>query len=423
MDAMPGARYRGTRMIGRREALFLLAMLPGLAWSADVTRIASSAEDNHPFGLFLDVGYSRTQHNAGIARESYAGGTLSETRELDFVYVDSRLNFDMRIGLWTDLELHIGLPYVLSQSDAYALSAGQTPGSSSLTRSCFRPNGDTVNPGCAADPSLGDPFVTVPNINFRRGLGNAVFGLAYAPFRQSKDSSKPTWIIAFEWETPTASRRNLAAITAAVAPTAVGDKTHRFTFSTALSRRYGIVEPYVRVNYTLAHPGPAFYSNCDRTDLNNLGNPDQCGAITRAEAGLQPPHLAGFWFGAELTPGNASGKGTRFTLDLRGRATYVSSGRYYNEVSALFQKLMRSGDYVQLDASLALVVHITDLFTARARAGYGMQTARFLSAEDMNGAAGVPNPNFDYRLDLPSQRLRIVDNGLFTTDLSVSLNF
>src|SRR3954466_7249469 len=93
----------------------VLAVLLGVsAHAAEITRVASSFDDNKPFGMFLDVGFEYSQDKGKITREWYedkAGG-LTDVSELRYQMRDARLLLDAHIGLYKDLEFHFGLPIV-----------------------------------------------------------------------------------------------------------------------------------------------------------------------------------------------------------------------------------------------------------------------------------------------------------------------
>ena len=125
---------------------------------------------------------------------------------------------------------------------------------------------------------------------------------------------------------------------------AIGDKLHRYTWSTSISKKLKFVEPYFELWYTLPWKGPGFYTNCDNPNDLNMGRAENCGIPgspwTRDETGIRPPHTGGFVFGTELTIFERPERFQRVVLDLRGWGTYVSEGRYYNEMSDLMPSKM-----------------------------------------------------------------------------------
>ena len=49
-----------------RAVVVGLAVVPLFAHAADITRVASSFDEGHPFGVFIDLGFDRTQRLASI---------------------------------------------------------------------------------------------------------------------------------------------------------------------------------------------------------------------------------------------------------------------------------------------------------------------------------------------------------------------
>jgi hypothetical protein len=417
--------------------VWALTTLPLIASAAEVTRVASSFDDNHPFGLYVDAAYERWQHNGIIVQEQHANGDRVDSPQLNYLGVDSRLELDLHVGIWRGLEFSFGLPIILSQTDAYTYANGVSATNSSLTQNCITASGELVDPNCPSTGVGTQPIGTVPSTNYRSGLGNLRFGLTYAIFRQSLDSSKPTWTIFFKYEAPTAPLRDPAALTSPTDHQAVGDRVHRYLFGTAFSRRLGVAEPYFKLDYTLPYRGPGYYSNCDRTDLGNLGAPENCtsGYWSRAETGINAPHVFRLITGTEIVPVD-NAKGQKVVVDVRALATYYTGGRYYNEITPLFQKLMSSEGYLEVGGSLGITAQPASFITFRLRGTYSYQTDRTLSSEplgkDIDGDGRVSyqghpspevNPTFDYRADAVGRRFRIVSNGVFSVNVQMSLNF
>jgi hypothetical protein len=150
---------------------------------------------------------------------------------------------------------------------------------------------------------------------------------------------------------------------------------------------------------------------------------------------MDMPTNTGLLFGTEFTPYDKPDLHQRVTLDLRAMADYVSGGRYYNELSGLTRRLLKTGEYVQLGGQLGIVAAATDYISFRANAGMVYRTQHSLSQEtlgqdldksgDIDASPGSPelNPNFDFRTDLAGRRFQIAENSVFTFDLTVSFNF
>ena len=170
---------------------------------------------------------------------------------------------------------------------------------------------------------------------------------------------------------------------------------HKYTFYTSFSRKMGVADPYFKAHYTLPVAGPGFYSNC--SDPATLGRPENCstGPWTRKETGIHAPHEAGFLFGTEFTAFSDKNKSQKFALDLRAIGNYVSSGRYYNELSAALRKLLATQDYFQVGGQFGATASAGDAFTLRASGTFLYNTDHALTNEvigkdlDKNGGVDV----------------------------------
>ena len=176
---------------------------PFAATAADVTRVASSFEDDHPFGMFIDVGLEHTQRRTKILREVLPTGEGSRQYVGELLYkgFDTRLNVDLSLGIAQDVELSFGLPVVLFQDESWSFASDTN---STLLNNCLRANGSLTDPSCPAMGAGAVPLFNVPLETFRGGLGNMRFGLAWAVFNQRKDETKPTWVVGLDYEAPTA---------------------------------------------------------------------------------------------------------------------------------------------------------------------------------------------------------------------------
>jgi hypothetical protein len=423
---------------------------PFAASAADITRIASSFDEDDPFDLFIDVGFERTQTRAKIIREQIPpAGTSSESRidgaELWYKGVDARLNLELAFGLYRDLEFSFTLPLVFQQNERWDRTS-DAPANSTITNNCLNANG-TVIPGCLGtgpenpgNPDLAIPLFGVPQESFRGGLGNMRFGLAYAFFKQERDPTKPTWIVGLDYEAPTAKQRDPSVDTTNSDERGnIGDRVHKYQLYTSFSRRIGVAEPYFKAHYTIPVRGPGIYSNCDQAASNpdNLGAPENCGTgpWTRKETGIKAPTTGGMLFGVELVPFDRPQKHQRFALDVRTIGNYVGKGRYYNELSQALGKLLSSEDYFQVGGMLGVTASAAESFTIRASGTFLYNTDHTLTAEeigqDVTGEGEVNverspqelNPTFDWRYDLVSRRFRAVESTSFRFDLSATFSF
>jgi hypothetical protein len=446
----------------RAVVVGLAAVVPLFAHTAELTRVASSFDDGHPFGLYVDLGFDRTQRRMSIERERHTGGFLDLVPEMRFAMVDYRLNLDLHAGLWHDVEFHYGIPLVFARSEEWWLSSVTTAGQSAVLNNCVNPDGtatpvDVTKPSCPNGGNAVPMFATnVPPASdanrsaqvVRGGFGNMRFGLSWAAFNQMRDETKPTWVVGLEYEAPTADRLDPFEPATDTSHGTIGDRIHKYTLWTAFSRKVGVVDPYVKVDYMLPFHGPGWYSNCDHPDPTLLGAAANCRLPewTRSDTGIQPPFTSGLIAGAEFMVFDQPAKKQRFIADARGHVTYVSPGRYYNELSGLTRRLMYTGDFLQVGGALGLTANVAEYMTLRARATLEYESDHPLSNEplgkdftctspsaqtgtcqnntvDYLSNPGEVNPNFDYRMDLVARQFRATAVFNFGVQLSASFNF
>jgi hypothetical protein len=404
--------------------LVVALALPFAALAAEATRVASSFEEGRPFGFFLDVGFERTEDRALLSREWYQSGGLTDVKELRYQKIDSRLLLDLHVGIFRDLELYAGLPIVFQQDRSWSFAPGTDESNTTLYQNCVNARGEAC-----ATPGMGtDRLVDMSSgqATFRGGLGDLTLGLAWAPLNQKKDQALPTWALRFQYTAPTAALANPGNPGSATMRGAVGDRSHRFTLNTALSRRLGLAEPYTVVQATIAVPGDGFFSNCDEPRAG-LGRAENCltGPWTRQETGSAPPQTGTFTLGTELIAFERPDVQQRVVFDFFTYVTYVSPGRYLNEMSDLLGKYLVSGDFVQLGAGAGFIGQAARYAQLKFNASFGYNSERFVTSElpgrdlDNSGTIDVTfrpdelNPSFDYRIDRTGRRFRISEQFIF----------
>ena len=418
-----------------RLGILIAALLGTSAGAAEITRVASSFEEKDPFGMFLDFTFDRIQDRATITREWYQMGELQDVTELRYQKLQTSLGIDVNLGIYKDLELHIGVPIVFQQDRQWFFAGGTNETNTTIFRNCAQ---DPQGTACA-NPGAGDSqLFGVPANSYRSGLGDFTFGIAWNPFVQKKDPSKPTWTLRFDYTAPTANVLNPSLPTSNASRGTIGDKIHKYTFSTAVSKRISkYVEPYFELHYTLPWRGPGFYSNCDDASPARLSHPENCGGEGwgRQETGIRPAHTGGTIFGTEITAFEREERHQRVAFDFRGFFNYVSEGRYYNEMSDLFGKLLYTSDYGQVGGQIGFVGQAAEFIKLRAYTSFAYNTERFLTNENIgkdltgNGVVDVStnpeeiNPNYDFRVDRVGRRFRIEQQYVFRVQITATFNF
>ena len=102
--------------------VFAVCALAGPARGAEVTRVATT-EPGDPFDLQVTLRWDRTQERARISREvAVPAGGLGRIDDLTVMRYSRTTNAlvpRVAIALYTDLELHMELPYVLGDDTAW----------------------------------------------------------------------------------------------------------------------------------------------------------------------------------------------------------------------------------------------------------------------------------------------------------------
>lgn len=418
-----------------------MSLAMGQAHGAEITRTASSADPGHPFGFFIDVAYDLLLERGKLTREWYQSGTNLDVDELRYERAKHQLNLDAYVGLYQDLQLHFGLPIVFAENRKWVFAQGTDASNTTIYRNCVTTSGANYA-GCmagAADSNNAQSrlFNVDGAGSYRGGVGNLTFGLSYAFFSQKRDDTKPTWTVSFDYEAPTAQAANPAAPTTAQTRGPVGDRIHKYKFSTAISKRISIVDPYFQLWYALPFRGPGYYSNCDDASPQRQGRPQNCGVSgwDRKATGYQPPHQGGVRFGTEVVVFENLDMHQRVAFDLRGLITYTSEGRYLNQMSDLFGKLLYNQDFMELGGQLGFVAHAAEYVQLSGHVALGYQTEHFLTREepgadwngnetiDFTGAPDEINPNYDWRIDHPGRRFRLTESSVFRVYVQATFAF
>lgn len=430
------------RLIAVCTAITLL--VPAAAGAAELTRVASSSDPSDPFDLDLSVRWERTQRSASIDREYAEAGpsgfaTVRQLPQLRWKEITNLLVSRVAVGLWQDLELSAELPYYLSQESSWRLARGVGTDPTlpnTIDDNPIGPDGAPCAGPCPIFDTAGDQKV------FQGGkLGDLKVGLAWAPFSQVRDDTKPTWVLGFAVTFPTAELYDPAAdrdanywtspyaVSDSVGP--VGQKVWRYELQTTLSRRIGPVEPYFRASATFLQRSSGTYSNCDHAAelVNQAGatgpqaRPDMAARCAEDPSrwGARPPRYAGFTFGAELVPYEDAAASQKIAFDLRASADYASRARWYNELTHATGKLLSTGASLTLTGRLGLLLRASEYLTIQAAGTFAWVSAHQLTGEDLDSADA--NPNFDWRYDAPGRRFRASEQTALGFDVSGMLSF
>ncbi|MBW2733227.1 MAG: hypothetical protein JRH20_12610 [Deltaproteobacteria bacterium] len=331
--------------VARPLLVALLMMGSSSAWAAEVTRLTSSFEKDNPFDAHLSASY-RYELNRGAIKRELVGDTgqssLRMVKEGRYSQVRHILDLRAEIGIWHNLQLHIGLPIVLGDSRTLSFAqngsdpcTGDGP-APSITDHCVTPNNSTlVRDGFldrdallsnnfrvidwgGSDPPAGG--LLLPN---RAGVDQLHIGVSWAPVTQKDDPTKPTFALGFEARfavgsimryDPNRPKDN----------TAVGQGIHQMHWWLAVSRRFNpYVDPYISIFYML--PLATSSSLFSQTEFEGSG---------QERAG--PQQVGGLKMGLELIPWEQPARNNKLSIGLHASMTGYFEGRGYSPMWEVF---------------------------------------------------------------------------------------
>ena len=209
-------------------------------------------ENNDPVDFNFEPSFRFENHTGTIAREapSAPDSTVAETglfAELGYERSVTAIDFDVRWGLYQDLEFNMTLPMIIS--DQRTLSFTDTD-SGPVNR-----NNSTVYPtDNAIQADLGNPndgfgtyhYFSVDNESEKRqGIGDLRIGLAWSGFNQELSPEYATLTFGFDYLAPTAK-------VATASNSQVGRGVHELQFWLAGSRQvFSFFEPYYGMRFSL----------------------------------------------------------------------------------------------------------------------------------------------------------------------------
>jgi hypothetical protein len=315
------------------------------AEAAEVTRVATSFEEDNVFDVHFGVAYDYNFKQAAILREwnSGRGGAnpdLENRLVKDLIYRQQRhtLTPTVEIGLWHDLALYISLPIVLNDTREYSFDQRTDDcvfGDSPQQATCVNKDNSTtirdeIIPRNGFDgTNTGDPFgqFSGPDTELifrgpvRRGLDQLHIGLKYGILNQAKRSHMPNWIIAAEGRFAVGRAMTFRRHIEIADPDGnhrVGRRIHELGFWTALSRRYRFLDPFFT----------AFWRQSIRANGNKFQDFSRFGS----QDNLNPQSQAGLSVGSEIVPWERKARDLKVAVVVSGSAALHYGGRGYSEV-------------------------------------------------------------------------------------------
>lgn len=329
---------------------FLLALgvflgVSQTASAAEVTRVASSFEEDNRFDIHFGVAYAYNFKRAAILREWNRGRDGDNDNRLvkDLIYRQQRhiITPMMEIGLWHDLALYFELPIVAYDTRSYhfdqreddCVYGDEVP--PSPVANCVNKNNSTtirdeIIPRDGFDATAENaPFSQFTGANtelifqgpIRRGLDQLHVGLKYGILNQEKRAHMPTWIVAFEGRfavgQPMTFSRNIQVEDPA-GNHRVGRKIHELGLWTSLSRRHLFLDPFFQAWW--------------RQSIRAAGSKFQDFSDEGSQGEVSPMSTAGLSVGTEIVPWERKARNLKVAIMLSGSAVLHYGGRGYSEV-------------------------------------------------------------------------------------------
>jgi hypothetical protein len=293
----------------------------------DVIDAFDGADD--PIDFNVRLSFARSQENAAISRERNPAGAFAVDRVhvADYKSVRSQLVLGADIGLYKDLMLYGALPLVFSDSRELRLPESARCSSSACLHRARTV--DTVLNDAPPDSDASPVFQPSPlaAASTRSGVPAVDVGLAWGILNQYRQPGMPTWIILVEGRFSVGAPMK-ACLAGSSCDPGKSRGTTRVLLGTRWSYRYRLVEPYLGFDHAFE-----WASGAD-TAFQPSGD-----GLHFTDTSL--PSVTGLTVGGTLVPWEHRGRYQQFSIDLRGRAEYVSPGRDY---SPLFDALGASGN-------------------------------------------------------------------------------
>lgn len=307
---------------------------------AEVSRVASSFEDDDIFDVHFGVGYDFTFKRAAILREWNSGGAGDTQNRLvkDLMYrqLKHTITPTLELGLWHDLAVYLTMPVILSDSRDYSFDQrvddcvfGDQANATCTNKDNSTTIRDSIIPRDGFDATSSSPGTQFTGSGTelifrgpqRRGLDQLHVGVKYGILNQKKRSHMPNWIIAGEGRFAIGRAQTFRRDIVNGDPSGnqrVGRRIHEIGAWTALSRRYRFLDPYF-VGYwrqSLRAGNSAFQ------DFSQFGQQDD----------ILPQSTAGVTIGSEIVPFERKSRNIKLALDVSGTAILHYGGRAYSEV-------------------------------------------------------------------------------------------
>ncbi len=244
---------------------------------------------------------------------------IVSAREMDYERVRRRLNVLARFGIYKDLEFHFFLPIILlDKSTLKMASQSDRPGSLPLEAHCEAEAGGGATCSQSSvyredsnnQPDDVNSFFRLPNKSPERAnVDNPTLGVWWAPFNDERDDTVATWRLGVDYT------MNVVGRVKPEGKETVGQGYDELRASTAFSRRFEVMRPFMELSYS----------------LSNLIEPSSTPfpSYNAGQTLVEPGDRLSVRFGSDVMAWEDTGVGQWFSLDFGGEFVYQFEGRDY----------------------------------------------------------------------------------------------
>jgi len=430
--------------------LLSVCIFPSAGQAAILTDVLDASDDNDDvFDFSLSVDFTQVHEQARISRER---NTISSTdkrmltqREFEYNSIKSTIDVNMKFGIYKDLEFHINLPITIEDSNKGKQDA--------FWRNKYWA-GDYVQnqldyferPSLLSDKVFG--FAEWEAIH--KGVGDMTLGFSYSPVNQERVKEYPTWVITLDIQVPTGPEQkpslnpfdNADNRFKGVSDTVgVGKKLVALTFKTAISKRFGVVDPYFGMHYKLTIDTGGLIKD-PRHEGNFLLGMEVVAHESKPDGANEPKWKVAFDFRMQAT---ILGKGQDFSSitdplawrkDKVGSAYWPDDPRrldqdnpnlfYYYPNGTAEYELPIEDRYTYIQGIVGLYAVLAHYITLKSEFGFGHRTEHFLSLPDQvdrDTLRPLDMDGYNTQINEVGARIKLTDSFVFSYTFSIGFNY
>jgi hypothetical protein len=292
---------------------------PLLSAPSEYADVIDGFDGDDPIDVQARIEFRSSFSSATVQREVIDGTTDEASNDgryrdvLDHSGVRNELQLGLEVGIWHDLMVFVGLPIVLSDDQELSLVDRGTCDDDWSACSALE---EVLADGTGEQPLFeANPRVVSEQ---RSGLPRVDLGAAFGLFNQYRGDDA-TWVLRAALGVPTGGTKKACRAGGSCAP-GLADGILWLTLESRWSRRYRYVEPLLGISHRFGWV--TLGENAFSSELSR--HADSLPTTTEASAG------------AAIVPWEDRMRHQRFSVEILGRAAYISKGR---GMSALFDAL------------------------------------------------------------------------------------